>query len=507
MKEKLAPYVMGLIIFLFCVFYAIFKCPLGGVDKYVIVGISLWMVALYFLFISNVKKKASFEKLSIILILGIGALYFVFMPRFSVPDEDGHFKRSYEISIGNFLSENHGDGGFSLIPGGFAKEQESVELLKDYLNPKDNVYNLQKQYSHNKITDELFESYNPNQALYSPFAYIPQSLGISVARIFTKNAAVLFYAGRLAMFAFSLVLIYYSIKLIPTGKRTILIMCLFPMFMQEMISYSCDALINTSSVFLIAYILHVCEKKQVMTPKDKLIIGFTCFIIAMCKIVYLPLVLAVFIIPKEKFKDKKAAWLYKILTAGISVVSNLVWLLISSSYMVETNPGVSPFEQVKYVITNPFSFMATIFRTIAAKGAMWAVTMAGCRLGSLCVNVSYVAIVCILLILVFDFFIRTKEEKYIVSKMGKILICLVLFSILMLTFASLYVQWTPYMKKIIDGVQGRYFIPFICWFVLVIGKIKVNIDNVSLAKIYLPVLIMVNYCAIFSIYTHFLGIV
>ena len=139
MKEKLAPYVMGLIIFLFCVFYAIFKCPLGGVDKYVIVGISLWMVALYFLFISNVKKKASFEKLSIILILGIGALYFVFMPRFSVPDEDGHFKRSYEISIGNFLSENHGDGGFSLIPGGFAKEQESVELLQDYLNPKDNV--------------------------------------------------------------------------------------------------------------------------------------------------------------------------------------------------------------------------------------------------------------------------------------------------------------------------------------------------------------------------------
>lgn len=507
MKKKFAPYVVGLIIFLFCVFYSMYKCPAGGLNKFVIGGISLWMVSLYLLLISKTKKGVPFEKISIILILGIGVLYFVFMPRFAVPDEDGHFKRSYEISIGNFLSENHGAGGFSLIPGGFAKEQESVELLQDYLNPKDNVYNLQKQYNHNKITDELFESYNPNQALYSPFAYIPQSLGISVARIFTKNAAVLFYAGRFAMFAFSVVLIYYSIKLIPTGKRTILIMCLFPMFMQEMVSYSCDALINASSVFLISYILYVCEKKQKMSLRDKLIIGVTCFIIAMCKIVYLPLVLAVFLIPKDRFKDKKVAWFYKILTVGISVASNLIWLLISSSYLVETNPGVSPFEQVKYVITNPITFIATIFRTITVKGPMWAVTMAGCRLGSLCVNVSYVAIVCILFILVVDFFIRTKEEKYIVSKMGKWLIIFVLFSILMLTFASLYVQWTPYMKNIIDGVQGRYFIPFICWFVLVTGKKKVNFDNVSLAKIYSPVLIIVNYCAIFSIYTHFLGIV
>ncbi|MBR4486881.1 DUF2142 domain-containing protein, partial [bacterium] len=51
--------------------------------------------------------------------------------------------------------------------------------------------------------------------------------------------------------------------------------------------------------------------------------------------------------------------------------------------------------------------------------------------------------------------------KQIVKKFDKRLSLFILLSVLLLIFTSLYIQWTLPKENIIDGVQGRYFLPIL----------------------------------------------
>ena len=51
-----------------------------------------------------------------------------------------------------------------------------------------------------------------------------------------------------------------------------------------------------------------------------------------------------------------------------------------------------------------------------------------------------------------------------------------------LIFASLYVQWTAYKNPIIDGIQGRYFIPLLMFLFIPLMSFNGPRINVVLDK-------------------------
>ena len=69
-----------------------------------------WIVLFYALFVilsvvAILKIKNEFLIMSIIL-SAIGLVYFIMAPIQLVPDENAHFYRSFEISMGHFMSKN-----------------------------------------------------------------------------------------------------------------------------------------------------------------------------------------------------------------------------------------------------------------------------------------------------------------------------------------------------------------------------------------------------------------
>ena len=92
-------------------------------------------------------------------------------------------------------------------------------------------------------------------------------------------------------------------------------------------------------------------------------------------------------------------------------------------------------------------------------------------------------IMCILMIIeiVTDNTLRNKFKLY-----QKVILSLTLLAIIALIFTSLYVQWTTVGSQSILGVQGRYFIPILPLFMLLLGdviKIKSEYNDKNVLKL------------------------
>ena len=114
------------------------------------------------------------------------------------------------------------------------------------------------------------------------------------------------YLGRLSNFIFYIILIYFSLKILPFKKFGALFILLVPMAIQQNSSLSADVMINSCSFLFISYILYLKysdKSPKKLEVKHKLLLFSLALIISLSKIVYFPICLLLFLIPKEKFSS------------------------------------------------------------------------------------------------------------------------------------------------------------------------------------------------------------
>lgn len=248
---------------------------------------------------------------------------------------------------------------------------------------------------------------------------------------------------------------------------------------------STDALIIAMSIFYIAYILYLKydENKKEIGKKEISILAISSIIVSLCKIVYLPLCLLLFVLPKEKFKSSKVqkGTVFGIL--AISVILNLVWLMYCSRFLIEFNPGVNSGEQVKYMLTHPISYLMILFRTINASAQSLIVGLCGEGLGVYDVQAAVIFICPCILIFAMLFIVGDKNENVKIDLFTRLMFLAVFALIVLLIYTSLYVQWTSLQKPMIKGVQARYFIPIILQMAVVLNNKKI-IFNEKLSNRY-----------------------
>jgi len=234
-------------------------------------------------------------------------------------------------------------------------------------------------------------------------------------------------------------------------------MMLTPMTMQEMISLAPDAMINSLSFAFIAYVLDCAFRKERVSDIDILVIGLMLSVMALCKIVYVVIFLLIYIIPREKIERRSSIIVLRIILPILCIIVNLAWLRIASTFLIEFTPGVNSGEQVRFIFHNPLSYIVIFIKTILKYGWDWCRCMFGDSLGWLNIGTSFIVWLSFLLL----FAVETVTCRvYIGEKKTSVFLFLLVFisgSVLILT--SLYVKWTKVGNEIIEGVQGRYFIP------------------------------------------------
>ena len=161
--------------------------------------------------------------------------------------------------------------------------------------------------------------------------------------------------------------------------------------MQEAISLSADALTNGVAIFLISYVLYLKNSKiKKIGIKESIILSLSCILMSLCKIVYLPICLILFLLPSKLFKSNKDKIIKIVSLAVIVVALNLFWLSISSSFLVEFMPNVNSPEQVKYLLTHPVGYIKVIFNSINSNVTLYLFNIIGFSLCYFDVNLSMV---------------------------------------------------------------------------------------------------------------------
>lgn len=446
------------------------ECAKSASKLFIITSIVLSVIAFIGTIIIWTKKNINEERLFRYVIPLMAIIMMIFMPFGRAHDELRHFTRSYEISKGNILSDVSDGKVQSELP-------KAISNLYDEIGWRDIKYNDLKDRLKKQITEETNKTDMKYTAVYSPIQYLPQALGICIANIFTDNVFIIAYSARIFNMIFAVLLIYLAIKIIPFGKRIILILCMIPITLESISSISPDAMTIAVSLLFVAYVLKISKEQDYkINLKDKILLLIMAILIAFCKIVYLPLIGIVLIIPRDKYKSKKEQIGYILIICGIAVICSLGWLAIANNFLAISSQGDSN-NKIINILKRPIEYIEMLLYTMNYYGVKYLFTAFGEELAWNENAKTYFIVPFIYFLLFIQEACTDKELKKKFSIVQNTIMFLIIITIVGLIFTSLYIQYTKESSILIEGVQGRYFIPIMILVALLLSNINIYNNN------------------------------
>ena len=419
------------------------------------------------------SKTLAPQKHFVLLFSTFGILYLLIVPTWATHDAYNHWFRILEISHGHFISAvdpESGRGGQYLpvtsIPSTYPRFGDANDTYASFAS--DHSRHLQN-------TQSLWIEF-PNIALYSPITYLFHVPGVWLAQLVTDRLFIVSYAGRFSAFIFSLAILYIAVRCIPERKKTFVFLTMSPLFLVESVNLSGDVLINTVLCASVAFTFYYSSTAIIrLSRRDYGLLGLLSFLIALGKIVYLPFVAIFFLIPETKFASKKHRKFFLWTLFILAVLLNIWWLSIAHNFRIGYREGTNSQTQVHFLLNNPVSFALISLKTYAANFSNYVKPILGTSLGLKYIPFNNMlfrfSVICLLCLVLAEpsmkNFIGANKKRYILFG-GTILA-----TVAMVT-TSLWVQWTRVGSEIIEGIQGRYFIPVIVLFVLALPNIALS---------------------------------
>jgi uncharacterized membrane protein len=398
------------------------------------------------------------------IVLGaIGAIPLVFLtPPFQVPDEIQHFYRAYEISEFRIRAQVQNGVAGDAIPNSMIHLSSSLIYSPDGgisypVSPTPLSKSLSYLSTPLQAGDRAFARF-PGAAYYSPLAYLPQALGIVVARSMGLGPLYLLYFGRLFNCLCALMLLAWAVYRIPFGKEIVMLVGLLPMSFYLFASLSADASVISCALLFTAIMISA-ESRGKWNRPDIVVASIAGAIFCSVKPVYAPLLIAG-LIPGLFHRSQVANTLRAHVTILLTALGLTAgWVAITRSAMTLPISGANPPLQIHFILNHPVTFAHTIvhsltignlaFYYVGCIGLLgWADLKLQPHLAYLLPWVSF--------FLVWLFGPKLKARITIFQSLWYLLL---VFLSGLLVMTALYVTWCRVGQGTIEGVQGRYFIP------------------------------------------------
>ena len=433
-------------------------------------GLISLILALILLIILYVFKKIKEEKFYIfygVIAFVLGLIYIFLAPVYTGSDEHNHFYRIYEITDGKLITKINSDSTVgeklpvSLVQA-FSKDISSLENtnIKYYMEPDKMKIALDKEktidYGYTAAT-----SYQ-NTALYSPLQYLPSIVGVFLGKSLNLGPFWLIIFGRLFNLVFFVLITTIGIKKLPERKLFAAAILISPVVLSGAATLSSDGFTYALIFLFIVYILNYIKTKSKISIGDRIVLLLLVILVSVCKIVYLPIVFLLFLIPKECYKNKKDRWIFNISLLILASIFSLIWMHIVQglfdSYYIKSDL------QKSFIFGNIIEYIFILIRSYIAEFNMIITNLFyGKQLYHSQLDVYPMFSVTYFILVIMLLF---KEKSSIkVSNNQKIIIFLVILMIMALVATALYLQhtatWYEIGKNVVTGMQGRYYIPII----------------------------------------------
>ena len=455
------------------------------------------------------KRQWRLEQIYPLAGLFLGGLYLFVLPPLSAPDEVSHYISSYQLSsrlMGRQAVSREG----KVLVRGMDWFLEDTEGNYTFYKDEDNIWKVLgaqtedqdwkalgyelREKTYRMIHDigflggevpqkEMFEEKGEDIAgqtaasihltvVTTPVAYAPQALGISLARVLCLDSIWLAYMGRLFNLVFFVALTTLAMRRLPFGKEVLFGVALLPMTLNLSASFSYDVMIMGCLFYLTAVCIDLACAKEKAGWRDIAILMLLMAAAGPCKMIYGVMMGLCLLIPVKKFGGWKKWALSATAVAGAwAVAMILVNSRVITNYVTEAEPVVEWAQEAGYslsfLLRNPGKLIRIFYQTILWQAETYHLTMIGSYLGNLDqgLDVPYLMVVFFTFCLM-ALSLRKPGESLLLTRGRRVWIFVVCAACVAAAMGSMLLAWTPVSSKIINGVQGRYFLPFLPVFLM-----------------------------------------
>ncbi len=450
----------------------------GSVKYFKIFAVAATAAAAVLLYFLLYVRKCEIHTAFLVSAAVMGVFCIIMFAPFTVPDEPSHIASAYRIS--NFMTFDFGESGKMLI------RRADIDAYNNYASTglTKSYYGVLKNCSEFFCSDSELVTHREILNGGAPIGYIFSALGITAARLLNLGTLPLFYMGRLFNYAAYVAMIYFAIKKIPVGKIAIFTVALLPMSLQLAISYSYDPIVLAFALLFVSQIVYLIYKADGITKKDVVTAAVFAALLAPSKLVYTPLILLAVLIPQRNFKSKRGAAKGKTAVIGCGFLSLIILQFLVFRTSVTADAGIikwagEPGYTVMRSLCYPVNTVKIFVKTVVENLPFYVSTTVGNQFGWLSVGVGWMYYSAAAVLLLFSFFRKKGDPSERIRPSGRVLILAAIAASALLIMTSMYLGWTPLSYGIIQGVQGRYFIPLLLPAALVFRGLPVSLGENS----------------------------
>ncbi len=470
---------------------------------YILLLILIVGVCLFALFDRTQKMKL--ERMYLIAGLVLGFIFLLLLPLMAVPDEYTHLYTAYDVS--DSLMGTHGDT-LMMRADDFEHHYHQQSLVRDDFNSQYEGA-FRKAENTEMVDTGLIADQSPR------YLYFFSALGITIGRLLGLSTTLTFLLGRLFNMLVFVAAVYYAVKHMPFGKGVAIVWALLPITLQQVCSYSYDSPLFALSILVIATTLSAAYGKE--TDKKKIIVNYvvmiiSCLLLLPCKrYALLPLVVfPLMLIPRyvkahpeqvSRVKESVRLWM-KVAAIGILALivcfAGILAVRVVERLLLPENINNNYIEwaehngfTVGYFLQKPVHLFEILLNTFWYRTDAYLSQMLGGSLGWLEINIPFVFVLGFLFILVYAA-MRRENEQQLIRNGERVWMVLVFVGVSLLAIAGMLLYWTPNNAAVVEGVQGRYFLP-----ALVLGLLALRTRRTSVSE-YAD-----HYAIMWAVFLHF----
>ncbi|MCU0429736.1 MAG: DUF2142 domain-containing protein [Cytophagaceae bacterium] len=395
--------------------------------------------------------------------------YILITPPFQVNDEVSHFYRAYQVSQGDWISirQNQRVGGY--LPASLQAASDPFLHLRwnvFHVSQPDTILSLSRIPTGEKM---IFLDF-PNTAIYPPLAYVPQAIGISIARLVNMPPLPTYYFTKVfCLFIWSW-LVYGLLKTITFLQVEFAFLALLPMSIYVNGSISGDMMCTCFCwTFLVLLLNHWLAEVPIRET------SLAAFLIlsagmALLKFIYLPLLLLIFLIPKRLFRSRLQAIVFYAGCPALALVSLIAWSVVVQDLYItyeDYHPdfvfqatvleGANIQQQLQWVLHHPLEYTGIFIRSIGLSFERYSQSYIG-TFGWLD---TFLPIPWVLMayLLIIGSALTAKVPS--IGWRPRAWMLVTSFACLASLFLSQFLIWNIEGDQHIDNIHGRYLSPFL----------------------------------------------
>lgn len=466
---------------------------------YVLSFASMGLVAAAFYLL--LVKKTKLEYVFLLTALVLGLMYSAMIPVRSAPDETMRMESALN-SAGNFMGWDTGEQNTMVL---------RVLERDNGLSETGIVHEYYASYF-----DRLTETGGDASLVEMRFNYteeVPQVLyavpgaGIALGRSLNLGAVPTFLLARLMHLLFYLGAGFYAIRRTPFGKEVFFLVTLLPMTIQETGTISIDS-VPLSMVFaVVAFCLYYAfsDKKlseewkeaKVKTTIELAVIALFTFLLAGCKYgALLPVCLLLLLIISEKGKRDKMLSIGCLAVLAVDILGSFLPKILYTFQSTVLDGAGEAHYTVGGLLSDPAHTFTVLGNTVNRYGDHYLYSTVGTSLGWFEINFPSTLGFIFLVILVAASLFKVGDERRF-RRRTRILIIVLAFFGIAFSVAGMLLGNTPATSEVAEGVQGRYFIPFLLPLLLLLKTDKIHVNNgelilreAILAALYMHVIVI-----------------